>query len=232
MRPNRCLASLVGLLAITSSAAGGRVDPVLHLNFDEGAGTVTVEQIGGEEGKIGTGQWTEGRFGKALTFNGKDSAVSFGRGDTIGATGTLELWVKPGTKGGTLLAYSAGGVHHVNNLLAIDYIASSESIRALSRWEGEAFPYHWYEETAKGSVPRDRWTLINLVQDGRNPKIYLNGKLAVEIKAGNQLKSWTNAPEKHWFNWLIGGDLRSGPDAGFFQGTIDEVRIYNRAVWP
>ena len=67
-----------------------------------------------------------------------------------------------------------------------------------------------------------QWQHLTGTCDGTTAKIYINGNLvASKAFSGNVGDSNT---------WRIGA--YSDSPAGFFDGTIDEVRIYNRALGP
>ena len=49
---------------------------LVYLPFDEGTGKVAEDVSGlGNNGKITDAEWTNGKFGKALSFNGKSAYV-------------------------------------------------------------------------------------------------------------------------------------------------------------
>lgn len=69
---------------------------VMCLPFDEGQGDVVADMSGnGHDGSIEKAEWVEGKFGKALSFNGSDSFVEIPFADDFVITEaiTLGAWV-------------------------------------------------------------------------------------------------------------------------------------------
>ncbi len=229
MYSNLLIAILVSFLSVAPLQAVP-LKPVVYISFDEAEGGVIEDQVTGEEIQLNSVSRIDGKFKKAVRFNGKNSSASFGKGNTVSPAGTVEFWVKPETVGGTVIAFSAGGNHYFNNLLAVEYNIADESIRVLSRWGGLPYPHHWIGKSPAGSVPKNKWSLIDLVQDGKHPKLYINGRLALEISEGKDLTSWTHTAQKTWFGWIIGSNHVEGDGAMSFQGAIDEIRIYNQPL--
>jgi hypothetical protein len=64
------------------------------------------------------------------------------------------------------------------------------------------------------------WHQVAAVSDGVNAKIYVDGVLKNTV-------SYTPSGTTSTGGWFIGGE---SPSSGFFNGIIDEVRIYNRAL--
>ena len=70
------------------------------------------------------------------------------------------------------------------------------------------------------AIALNTWTHLATTYDGANQRLYINGVL-VATKAQTGAIAAANQPLR------IGGNNVSGE---FFQGLIDEVRIYNRAL--
>jgi hypothetical protein len=72
--------------------------------FDEGSGTTVADQSGkSNNGTITNATWvTQGKFGKALSFNGTNAWVTIPDSSTLDLTTgmTIEGWVKPTTSSG------------------------------------------------------------------------------------------------------------------------------------
>lgn len=91
------LVSLILPLNLASLAYSDLKDGlVLYLPFDEGSGKVVRDLSGkNHDGTINGAQWTNGKFGKALSFNGKDNFVEVPYSDDFAITDgiTLGAWV-------------------------------------------------------------------------------------------------------------------------------------------
>src|SRR5882672_11303231 len=88
------LVALVGLLPAEPASAQTVPGIVAAWGFDEGSGTVAGDLSGnGRTGSIVGATWTtQGRFGRALVFNGTTSWVR-GPSLTLGPAFTLMAWV-------------------------------------------------------------------------------------------------------------------------------------------
>src|SRR5207244_13011036 len=76
------------------------------------------------------------------------------------------------------------------------------------------------QTAAGGTVPLNSWTHLAVTYDGATLRLYVNGiQTAAQAVTGSLLSS--TAPLR------IGGDA---PWGEYFSGTIDEVRVYNRAL--
>jgi len=82
-----------------------------------------------------------------------------------------------------------------------------------------------YSATSTTSVNNGEWHHILAIYDGADIKMYVNGVL--EDTNSNPIG---NLPINDG-NIRIGADYKTIPE-NFFNGTIDEVRIYNRALSP
>ncbi len=219
------------MLAFRLAATGAPVDPVLWLDM-EGGSSVILESVNGTVIQFAEEQFGQGREdGRALRFGGDNEAVGVPWKDGFSEQGSVLLWLKPTGQSGNVLALSAGGIHFANNHLSVSYDAATESLVVENRWKGEPFPYHWRGSTLPGSVPVGKWTQVALVQDGKQPVIYLNGKQAAEITEGNNLGSWTDLEGVSAYQrsrWLLGGDRT--PSKQGFSGLIDDLLITNEVL--
>jgi hypothetical protein len=88
--------AVLALSFVTLTRAGLEDGLVLYLPFDEGAGETTGDLSGKDhDGDIVGATWTDGRFGKALSFNGDGDFVDVPYSDDFAITDgiTLGAWV-------------------------------------------------------------------------------------------------------------------------------------------
>ncbi len=71
----------------------------------------------------------------------------------------------------------------------------------------------------------DDWTHVCGVWDGSVWRLYVNG-----VQAATQVVETAPTYDEHPF--IIGADMEFGAVTHFFDGTIDEVRLYDRALSP
>jgi hypothetical protein len=79
--------------------------------------------------------------------------------------------------------------------------------------------------TAQSSIYFNQWYFGAYTNDGNNVKLYLDGKLSASTSYNSSITPSTQ-------NLLIGKELHSnaGDTQRYFNGYIDDVRVYNRAL--
>lgn len=181
-------------------------------------------------GTISGATWTSlGRFNSALQFDGVDDYVDCGNSSTLDITGniTIELWMKPKTKQEVCSIYDSVGNYGV--------LAKAQASGRLWSWQlrygspdncslgfqfnetnGNTESRKWV--TVKQNLVPGKWYFVAGTFDGNNIKCYLNGIL----KDTNQMSGIQPSKAK----LLVGDDGWHN----MFKGTIDQVRIYRRAL--
>ncbi|MBI4119904.1 MAG: LamG domain-containing protein, partial [Parcubacteria group bacterium] len=173
---------------------------------------------------------TSGRLGKALSFDGSNDYVNVGTPSVLSITSnlTISLWFKISSltvannphlagKGynGTNTAYGFGfnqlGIGPSNNTGALS-IATYNGV-ANGAYTSRVF-----------SSSDNNWTHAVAVWDGSQWRLYVNG-----VQDTNTQGTQT-APYSSTAKFYIGAQDSNGSNIRFFNGLIDEVRIYNRAL--
>ncbi len=192
---------------------------VAAYNFNEGnLGTAYDASGHGNNGTVGTAIWTgTGKYGGALSFNGIDSMVTVPDSGSINFTNsfTLEAWVNPVSAGNwstVVFKEQTGGM-----------LYSLYSNNGSNRPVGQVYLNN-AEQNAPGTaaVPLFAWTHLASTCDGTTLKLYVNGALVGSKAISGSLPATTNP-------------LRIGSNTIWnepFNGQIDEVRLYNRALTP
>jgi len=201
----------------TTSACGSNQGLVAAYSFDEGAGTVLNDNSGnGNNGTIVGGTWTSGRFRSALHFNGTSDRVDLPPLGTFYKNAfTIEAWVKKDTSTKSDVAVVGTWASGQGGpMLWIDYVSSHLDLTLNSGGSN-------YVDSGQ-LLTAGQWQYLTGTYDGTTAKVYINGVL-VASKAFSGNVGDSNS-------WRI-GSYGSSP-TGFFDGTIDEVRIYNRALAP
>lgn len=189
--------------------------PVAAYSFDEGSGSTAADSAGNHDGTIAKATWTTGKYGSALNFNGADALVSVANAADLDLTGafTLEAWVRPGSLSAARPVISKGETSKGASgyLLSAKHTANSAGYVASS---GSA------AEVAGPALPTNAWSHLTLTFDGANLRLYVDGKLAATKTGVAIAVKATSAP------------LEIGHSAfgGYFEGRIDEVRIYNETL--
>ena len=163
-------------------------------------------------------------FGNALNFDGVNDYLVL---DNVGSNTafqfanttnyTLEAWVNrsaASSSASLIISKQNGGVAG-NYSLGINTNGQPYVSREASPWV----------VNATTSIPLNQWTHIAGVFDGSSLKIYINGVLNNSIAAsGNITPSSTTA-----IKVAIGCMYSTGTPSNFFNGSIDEARIWNVA---
>jgi PKD repeat protein len=206
-------------------SSGGTTQPpattseglVAAYGFEEGSGAMVADASGkGNHGTIKEAvRITNGRYGKALKFDGVNDWVTVNDSASLDlSTGlTLEAWVYP-------LSQSNGG-----NTVILKQATGAE-MYALYSEEDANLPISYINDGSYRSVmgpnrlPVNAWTHLVATYDGAYQRLYVNG-LEVAKSARNTLIQPSNGVLR------IGGNSLWGE---YFHGYIDEVRVYNRAL--
>ncbi len=186
---------------------------VAGYGFDEGTGTVAGDGSGnGNTGTLVSGAgWTAGKYGNAVSLDGDDDRVDLPSLTTFYRSGfTFEAWVKKsGAKKDVAIVgtWDGGGpmiwIDHINGHYMLTLGDSMSS----------------YLDSGQTPVP-GVWQHVAATYDGSVARFYIDGVLVASQTVSVDIGS-TRV-------WRIGA-YRSSP-TGFFDGAIDDVRIYDRAL--
>jgi parallel beta-helix repeat protein len=160
-----------------------------------------------------TNGYATGKYGYALEFNssaeqyvdvGNDSSLNFGTGDF-----SLEVWVKRTS--------AIGFEEEIISKYPNSYWLAIEPNYITFGTDGENI-------VTTNTVCDDKWHNIVAVRNGYNLAIYVDGSLAYseEMTTIDDVSN-TNPV-------FIGAYISDGGTSGHFNGTIDEVRIYDYAL--
>jgi PKD repeat protein len=184
--------------------------------FNEGAGTTVTDASGnGHTGTIVNATWaTAGKYGDALSFNGTNAMVTIPDASSFHLTTgmTLEAWVNPSAVSNAWRDV----IYKGNDNFYLSATSTSSSHPAV----GAIVNGSYLESYGTSALATNKWTFLAATYDGTTMRLYVNAA-QVSSKAGTgSILTSTNSLQ-------IGGDSFYGQ---FFQGTIDEVRVYNSAL--
>jgi hypothetical protein len=186
-----------------------------HWKLDETSGAAAYDSSGNDNDGtlVGDPQWVEGKMGGGLQFDGVDDYVETSYTTDL-ATWTVSVWVtSPAAPDGDA---PSGPVHREQNF-QINWDHGDPNYRAAG---GLNVGGSWYPASF-GTLEADTWYHLAVTYDGESLKAYRDGVLITE----NTVPSGTPTSEP---NSLKFG--RHAAAAQFFTGTIDEVRVYHRAL--
>ncbi|MFZ1618526.1 MAG: LamG domain-containing protein [Flavobacteriales bacterium] len=205
-----------------------------YWKLDENTGTSAADaSTNGNTGTLTNGPtWTTGQIGSAVTFDGTNDYIEIGSGIRVDNSdrGTISAWINPGTvSGGELSFFGYGGSALANAGRLRAYMSTSgDTLSIEQKSNGETSDIL----QATTALTVGAWYHLTIVSDGTAYAMYINGKpQALTITSGSNTGDWfadttVTAPPKS----VIGAAYQNGGLSTHFQGSLDEVRIYNRAL--
>jgi len=164
-----------------------------------------------------------GKIGQAFNFDGSSNNVVIPSTVNNSITGpgiTVSVWtkVRGSTFGGGIPAFVTGqfpGSGNIPFALAGNQTGGSPTTVGAGFYNGS-----WHVTNEIGTFPFGQWTHIVGTYDGSTIKLYINGALNNSTADGAGLPTAAQP-------WNIG---KRWDNADYINGSIDDVRIYNRAL--
>lgn len=183
--------------------------PILYTTFDEAGSTIADSSTAARTvTPSGNPVKTAGIAGTALIFDGVDDSVSaVGVADSTGSSMTWEVWFKSTQTTGT------------GHLVRRDGSGAAYLLR-LNNGKIE-----WYGNNSAGAIlsptvkADGQWHHVVGVKNGTALTLYIDG---VSVATGTATSAYTGTT-----NVYLGS---SGGTSEFFNGTLDEVALYNTAL--
>jgi PKD repeat protein len=185
--------------------------------FDENEGEIAHDSSdnGNDAEFQGAPQWVDGKFGKALWFNGSTDYVAAPDSESLDINGdqlSIVAWIN-----------------------GEDWPAANHVVRKVADGDTSAIyilrvqpdTVRIYLNTGGGDeitdgvtvLPVDEWTHVAMVYDGAEVQVYVNGELDGSKPQSGEVRQSDN-------------ELRigRGEPAGYFMGIIDEVAVFASAL--
>jgi predicted outer membrane repeat protein len=198
---------------------------VSHWKFDEGKGAIAYDYVGANDGTIYGAEYTDGCLGYALDFNGVGDYVEVADDDSMNITDELALaaWIKVRADGigngiivfkGTGSQPAPGGNDGSYGLV---YLVGQDRLSISLNVNG------WADHLSACTISIDTWYHVVGTYDGAEWRLYVDGSLdnsgslpgSISTQSGSLFIGYENSWQQECFN-----------------GVIDDVRIYNRALSP
>ena len=197
--------------------------------LDDDSGKVARDSSkNGNDGEISGAVWTDGKFGKALEFNGVDDHVDMLNVNNI-PTGSeprsITVWFYTEVSGGT----------YKNNISSI--VQQAEDSNGAGKFF--CIAPRFYPDTgtetiglwgnsrnvlgADGEVELDTWNFVAVTYDGTTTKVYING---TERMSGAPALDTSGA---HKSNFYVARKNDSNYN-GVFNGIVDEIGFFKKAL--
>ena len=207
---------------------GGDKSLVAHWTFDETEGLTAADSSGyGNDGQLvgmtGT-EWTAGLSGGALEFSGavgSEQYVDFGTGDSLQLAGsvTISAWAK--MNAGTEAAYMGiGGKLKTAPYQGFSLVRHSSGVFRLWADDGNGV-IAGFEADSDVTYTDTEWHHVAGVVDAGLSTLYVDGVKQAKTGAVNLTDSGEPAHI---------GRQYYGLDDRYWNGVIDDVRIYYRAL--
>jgi len=184
-------------------------------HFDEGSGNIAHDSSGNDnDGTITGAIWVNGKFGKALEYDGDDEvSVPYDEVFNLTSEQSYELWLN------TNYYPSYDETSHGDYLLRVvyhrylwigTYTTDENYIEFMLNFENSS-----WTKIRKYGIPQNEWVHVIATYDGHAMRLYING---VE-EANKSVEDTVVVGEQDVFI----------PPSGY-HGMLDEVRIYNKAL--
>ena len=188
-----------------------------YWKFDECSGNIAYDSsLLGNDGTIYGATWTSDCISDCcLNFDGVDDRVSVPHSASLNFNGdfTLEAWVRPlglwsGGFPGVIAKYYPTGY-----LLGIENSSRKWAFLVKSKESG------WITIHSDSEVEFNKWIHLTVVRENGKIKMYINGTPQSETASHN----YPLVPSNRF-------EIGTWDALRFFNGTIDEVRVYQRAL--
>ncbi len=222
-----CSANSLTLLvaaAISATTHGSPLKPfapdahtLLLYHFDEGEGALAKDASKhGYHGEVRGAKWTDGKFGKALRFNGKDACVFRKMTEAIRDLKqiTVECWFNQDDPSGRQFLVGKDVAFHFD---VSGGHSTSMSIYNRGGRAPNADGLRHQQLGARISVPARRWHHNAVTYDGAHVSFFFDGKLVQRVEAAKDFRLGVQS-RGLWVGCYVGMDF-------WFSGKIDEVRV-------
>jgi len=217
----RVIAVLVLFLAvgvITAGAADKKTVKedglVAYWSFDEGKGTAVKDLSGNGNNLEIENQWTKGKVGSALLFEGNDSIISIEDQEnfTFENGFSIMAWIKVNDESDYQSVFNncqfflRKDAPEEGGKLSIFLSSSSCEPRA----------------STIDALETDKWYCAAATWNGKDLKIYLDGVFQSQQERSDMLCDAVTA--------TIGGGQLGSTNTNGWKGAIDELKIYRKAL--
>jgi len=210
------------LIVGKSVSAAITIRPALNLglvgywSMDEGSGSKAYDQSGNRNtgtaysSTTPTASWADGKLGKALDFDGTDDYVNIPTASSINITSniTVSAWIN-------IKVWKEADVVESGNTGYMLWTAPSQANKIV--WGRQGSTAGQVLSVTTFNTKLNTWYHIVGTHDGTTLRIYVNGVVDNTKVAATSFSNGANL------------FIASGLD-GKFNGLIDEVRVYNRAL--
>jgi hypothetical protein len=190
-----------------------------YWRFDEGSGTTVFDSSGnGNNGTLENNPtWVDGKHGTALKFDGIDDYVAI---PDLYSTSPTELTVSAWINSSLVTTWWRGDsiIHHCRHgEFGLQLVYSGVICFGVKVASGVGL---W--DVRWNPSPNEWHQIVGTWKKGDSLKLYVDGTLVNQTAANDEFLY-----DAYWEDAAIGSLYRS---EAFFNGTIDEVMVYNRTL--
>lgn len=216
--------TVCGVLALSGLAwSADGSDLISHWKFDEGEGDIAYDSAGDNDGIIYGAQWTDGIIDGALVFDGVGDYVDVGNDSSLkpGLPLTFSAWINFSESGKTIVSLEDLSSTYYGVWLNITPADRLE----VSFGDGTGWADGRYRSTKIGTtgLSTDTWYHVaGVVRGATDMDVYVNG-----VDDGGTYSGTGGSLAYSSGNASIGTCHIYNI---FFEGKIDDVRLYGRAL--
>lgn len=182
-----------------------------YWKLDEGTGSIAVDSGENQkDGRIYNAEWVEGISGSALSFNGTSSYVEISHDSLFNVKEmSFSAWANTNKHETTKVLQKGDWDGHGI------YLDKWTGWKTAFRINGASYNINW----TQGQPKKDNWYFLTATYDGKQIKLYVDGKLVNFLDVEGELN--TNSRPV-----LIG----SAGGQKYFSGILDELTIYDAVL--
>ncbi|TAN40440.1 MAG: LamG domain-containing protein [Nitrospirae bacterium] len=168
-----------------------------------------------------------GKISQSVLFNGSNQYITKSSPSYIDNTqGTLSAWFKVASLTGIDTLWTVGVSGAINDNLRVDYRGDSSKVLQIILVIDGAVSFN---AVTVNTISDFNWHLISATSDGSTFKVYIDGVLqSLTINSGSNTGQWfDDAIDANTFTM---GRLEYDSPIQYFNGSIDDARVYNRAL--
>ena len=243
MKTYACIVILAGALfaAATQAQADLNEGLVGYWKFDEGGGITAIDSSGnGNNGTLVNGPvWTAGKIGGALSLDGSDDYINVGSAANLDNLGplTYSAWINLRSLDKRSIIFSKGDYYTRDGNIRF-YMNTISSERNNLTFNAPFI----LGSVLKTSIPNTpsvtswitagTWTHVAVTWDGGNSSsgvtLYVNGSPIIADRV--QGTQYTTKADNSAYNQILGGLLAQDAVNTSFNGSMDDLRVYNRVL--